>query len=117
MLIHPILHRRNESDWRRGYAYNHSTFCDLVITGLVGLRPRRDGILEVNPLFVDASDISYFVLDGLPYHGRTLTILWDGDGRRYGCGAGLQLWVDGVVVAVSPVVRKLLVYLPQLVMD
>ncbi len=26
----------------RGKDYNHSTFCDLVITGLVGLRPRAD---------------------------------------------------------------------------
>ena len=30
--------------------YNHSSFCDLVITGLVGLRPRADDLLEMNPL-------------------------------------------------------------------
>ena len=34
----------------RGKDYNHSTYCDLVITGLVGLRPRPDDTVEVNPL-------------------------------------------------------------------
>jgi hypothetical protein len=34
----------------RGRDYNHSTYCDLVITGLVGLRPREDDILEVPPV-------------------------------------------------------------------
>jgi hypothetical protein len=29
--------------------YNHSTLCDLVISGLIGLRPRADNIIEVNP--------------------------------------------------------------------
>ncbi len=35
---------------RRGDHYNHSGFADLVITGLVGLRPRPDDVVEVNPL-------------------------------------------------------------------
>ena len=34
----------------RGRFYNHSSYCDLIITGLVGLRPRADDIVEVNPL-------------------------------------------------------------------
>jgi hypothetical protein len=78
----------------RGKDYNHSTFCDLVITGLVGLRPRADDTLEVNPLLPEGV-WDYFCLDRIPYHGRMLTILWDRDGKRYGRGAGLQVLVDG----------------------
>ena len=33
----------------RGKDYNHSTFCDLVITGVVGLRPRADDIARGQP--------------------------------------------------------------------
>lgn len=72
--------------------YNHATFCDLVITGLVGLRPRSDEILELNPL-IDTS-IAYFALEGVTYHGRSLSIVWDQDGSRYGRGKGLSIWVD-----------------------
>ncbi|MDA0814745.1 MAG: hypothetical protein O3C21_20400, partial [Verrucomicrobia bacterium] len=34
----------------RGRYYNHSTYNDLIITGLIGLRPRADDVIEVNPL-------------------------------------------------------------------
>ena len=34
----------------RGKDYNHSTYCDLVINGLIGLRPHADDAIEVNPL-------------------------------------------------------------------
>jgi hypothetical protein len=82
----------------RSYYYNHSTFADLLITGLAGLRPRADDTVEVAPL-LPAGEWDWFCLDGVRYHGRELTILWDRDGRRYGRGAGLQVMVDGRVVA------------------
>ena len=34
----------------RSRDYNHSTFCDLVIRGLVGIVPRDDDTVEVDPL-------------------------------------------------------------------
>jgi hypothetical protein len=89
--------------WLKGHDprsryYNHSTFVDLLITGVVGLRPRADDVVEVSPLLPpDAWD--WFCLDGLPYHGRALTILWDRNGARYGRGAGLQVLADGKPVA------------------
>ena len=101
----------SESGRERGKDYNHSTFCDLVITGLVGLRPRRDGVLEVNPL-VPAGAWPWFCLDAVPYRGRTITILWDRDGTRYGRGAGLRLLCDGVEVARRDDLGKLEVKLP-----
>jgi predicted GH43/DUF377 family glycosyl hydrolase len=78
----------------RGRDYNHSTFNDLIITGLAGLRPRLDQWLEVNPL-VPEGGLEYFCLDGIRYHDRDVTILYDRNGTRYGKGAGLHLYVDG----------------------
>ncbi len=83
-----------KGDQERSRYYNHSTFNDLVITGLVGLRPRADDTIEVNPL-LPAGKWDWFCLDNLPYHGRNLTILWDKDGSRYHCGKGLRVFVDG----------------------
>ncbi|HVT28102.1 MAG TPA: glycosyl hydrolase family 65 protein [Lacipirellulaceae bacterium] len=82
----------------RSRDYNHSTFCDLVITGLVGIVPRPDDVVEVNPLLPpDAWE--WFCLDNVPYHGRSLTIIWDRFGERYGRGKGLAIWVNGVEIA------------------
>jgi hypothetical protein len=77
--------------------YLHSGFVDLIITGLVGLRPRADDTLEVNPLVPD--DWDYFALDDVSYHGQAVSIVWDRDGTRYAKGQGLSLLVDGAVVA------------------
>jgi hypothetical protein len=90
----------------RGMYYNHSTFCDLVITGLAGLRPRADDVMEVNPL-VPPGPWPWFCLDGVPYHGRIVTILWDEDGSRYGRGRGLSIFADGVLLAHSDRLSRL----------
>lgn len=82
----------------RGKDYNHSTYCDLVITGLVGLRPRPDNVIEVRPLIPsDAWD--WFCLDNVAYHGHVLTILWDRTGDKYGRGRGLRIFADGAEIA------------------
>jgi len=82
----------------RGKDYNHSTFCDLVITGLIGLRPRPDERVEVNPL-VPADRWNWFCLDNVLYHGRILTIVWDRTGQKYGRGPGLRLLINGKEIA------------------
>jgi len=78
----------------RSKDYNHSTYADLLITGVVGLVPQADATVQLRPL-LPQEVWDWFCLDGLPYHGRSLTILWDRDGTRYGRGAGFQVWVDG----------------------
>ena len=95
----------------RGRDYNHSTYCDLVITGLVGLRPRADDRVEVNPL-VPEGTLDYFCLENLSYHGRTLTILWDRTGGRYHKGPGLRVFADGKEVAHSETLKRLTGKLP-----
>jgi len=89
----------------RGRHYNHSTFCDLVITGLVGLRPRPDNIIEVHPLLPE-NTWELFCLDNVLYHGHILTIIWDKTGRRYGKGSGLKVLSDGKEIAGSKTLSK-----------
>jgi len=93
-------------DRERSRYYNHSTFADIVITGLVGLRPQADGSIVVNPL-VPADNWDYFCLDGIRYHGKMLTIVWDRDGQHYRQGQGLTLMIDGKAVANRKDIGKL----------
>ncbi|MEI6945932.1 glycosyl hydrolase family 65 protein [Paraflavisolibacter sp. H34] len=83
-----------KGDNPRSSYYNHSTFCDLVISDLVGLKPRPDNVLELHPL-VPEGKWDWFALDNVNYNGRTIGILWDKDGSKYGKGKGLRLYVDG----------------------
>lgn len=89
-----------KGDQERSRYYNHSTFNDLIITGLVGLRPRADDLVEVNPL-IPENQWDWFCLDNLLYHGRILTIFWDRTGEKYGRGQGLHLLIDGKKAAHS----------------
>ena len=95
-----------KGDEERSRYYNHSTFNDLVITGIAGLRPRADDIVEIDPLLPDGK-WDWFCLDNVLYHGKLITILWDRDGRKYGKGKGLSLWVNGVKKAAAPELGKL----------
>lgn len=96
---------------KRSRYYNHSTFCDLVISGLVGVLPQADDTVVVDPLLPDDT-WDWFCLDGAPYHGHSLSVVWDRDGTRYGRGAGLSVLIDGEVVANSPRLRRLSAPIP-----
>jgi hypothetical protein len=54
----------------------------------------------------------YFCLDGVPYHGRMLTVLYDKTGERYGKGSGLRILADGKGIGVSKTLGRLTVPLP-----
>lgn len=95
-----------KGDQERSRYYNHSTFNDLIITGLIGLRPRGDHIIEVNPL-IPENKWDWFCLDNVSYQGKTITIVWDKNGNKYNIGKGLSLLVDGEIVAQSETIKKL----------
>jgi hypothetical protein len=84
---------------KRSHHYFHSGFNDLVLSGLVGIRPSADDVLVVNPL-ADAS-IKYFRAERIIYHGHEIAVQWDADGSHYGT-KGLQVQVDGKLVASQP---------------
>ena len=83
-----------KGDQERARYYNHSTFNDLMITGLAGLRPRADRTLEINPLLPD-TEWDWFCLDNVRYHNHIITIIWDRHGDKYHHGKGLTVLVDG----------------------
>ena len=95
-----------KGDQERSRYYNHSTFNDLIISGLIGLRPRADWILEVNPLLPDGK-WDWFCLDNVPYHGKIITIVWDRTGEKYKRGKGFYVMVNGKVVARADNLTKL----------
>lgn len=117
--LHPDLgywNNRDQMYWRgadnknMGDDYNHSTFNDLVLSGLLGIRP-GDGAaawLVVNPL-LDPEKVKAFAVDHVLYRSRIVSVVYDSDGTRYGKGKGLQVLVDGKVVASRADLGKLVV--------
>jgi hypothetical protein len=73
--------------------YNHSSYNNLVISGLCGIRPDESDTLTLNPLIDDR--IQYFYLDDVRYHGHKLTVIYDKEGNKYRFGQGLTVLVDG----------------------
>ena len=78
----------------RGKDYNHSTFCDIIISDLIGFKPFPDGSFEIDPLITE-SEWNYFCLDKLYYRNHNLCIMYDKTGMKYNRGKGLIIWVDG----------------------
>ncbi|KAI4681278.1 uncharacterized protein J4E88_005786 [Alternaria novae-zelandiae] len=96
---------------KRSHHYFHSGFNDLVLSGLVGIRPRSDDVLEVAPL-ASAAQLTYFRAERIMYHGREIAVQWDKDGSHYGGNStGLTVEVDGEVVASSPSLSRVTVEL------
>ena len=96
-----------KGDQERSRDYNHSTFNDLLITGLVGLRPRADDKLEINPL-IPEDKWDWFCLDNVLYHGKIVTIVWDKTGEKYELGKGLSVLVDGKLAGHSEKLGKII---------
>jgi hypothetical protein len=94
-----------KGDEERSRYYNHSTFNDLLITGLVGLRPAAGDRLDVNPL-LPAGVWDWFCLDNVLYHGKIITIIWDKTGSKYKKGKGLSVWANGRKIASAPDLQR-----------
>ena len=99
----------------RSHHYSHSTYVDLVLNGLIGIRPRTDEVLEINPLVPehDQKPIRYFALEHVAYHGHDIGVIYDRDGSRYKVGSGLSVFIDGKRAAGPKPLGKLLIDLPK----
>ncbi len=93
----------------RGIYYNHSTYNDIIITGLAGLRPSMDNTLTINPLVPETWD--WFCLDDVHYKDHIITILWDKTGKKYNQGKGFRVIVDGKPAVKTRHIRKVQVNL------
>ncbi|RYD63367.1 MAG: glycogen debranching protein, partial [Sphingomonadales bacterium] len=92
----------------RSHHYFHSGYVDLILSGLVGIRPREDDVLEVNPLLPDATALGWFRVQDVPYHGHLISVTWDADGHHFGA-QGLSIEIDGKRVAHRATVGSLTV--------
>jgi len=106
-IARTMLKRKKEEYVERGKDYNHSTYVDLLISGLIGLRPRMDNIIEINPCLPE-NTWDYFCLDRIPYKGNQLTIIWDKTGNRYSFGKGLTILSNGEIIQKSENLNKIL---------
>jgi hypothetical protein len=70
----------DKGGYERGKDYNHSTFCNLVLEGLFGIRPSWNA-LRVTPLF--PVEWPYALLEDVRVQGRNLSVAYDReDGYR-----------------------------------
>jgi sucrose-6-phosphate hydrolase SacC (GH32 family) len=93
-----------------GVDYFHSSYVDLVLSGLVGIRPRANGTVVVSPLL--PATTRHFAVDHVLCHGQILSIFFDRDGSRYGRGPGLNVLANGNQVAHAPRLQPLRFHLP-----
>jgi hypothetical protein len=100
----------------RSHHYAHSTYVDIILSGLIGIRPRSDNILEVAPLLPDkptrvSPKIHFFAVQGIAYHGHDIAIIYDDSGEKYQLGKGLSIFVDGERTTLPGPVKRTLVKL------
>lgn len=92
----------------RGKDYNHSSFCNLIISGLMGIRPQENGTIVINPLVPDGY-WDYFCLDNVYYQGKTITLIYDKKGDEYGMGKGFSVYVNGTCLSHTETVQKVII--------
>jgi hypothetical protein len=102
--------RQDKGGRERGKDYNHSSFNDLIITGLIGFRPGDGETVEVHPLIPEGK-WEYFCLDRLPYRGKEITVIYDQDGQHYNHRAGLSVYINGKEAAHSEHLGRLLIHI------
>jgi len=100
-----IMYSKQATNKDMGDDYNHSVFCDLVLSGLLGIRNGRteSGIwMVINPL-LDPAFTTHFIADGIRYKGHDVTVIYNQHTR----GEKLRVLVDGVLVAYRDTLGRL----------
>ena len=100
-IARKMLLRRSDYKYvERGKDYNHSSFCDLIISGLMGVQPQLDGSIVIEPLLPEG-EWDWFSLSRLHCAGKQISLVYDRTGKHYGGEAGLTVYVDGKKAAHS----------------
>ncbi len=84
----------------RGREYNHSSFCDLVLGGLIGIVPNEDDTISIIPMINDKR-WHYFSVTQLKIKENNVDIYFDKNGDIYDKGKGLFIYSNTVLVASS----------------
>lgn len=85
--------KQNKGGYERGKDYNHSVFCDLIISGMLGICIDEAGNISANPKFpMEGPEAwEYCMLDKVPLGNSLYRIQYDKTGARYQNGQGLKI--------------------------
>ena len=89
----------------RGKDYNHSGFCDLIISDLLGLKPQIDGSIKLKTMVPESWD--WFCIDRVVSNGREIRVVWDKYGEKYKIGQGFMIFINGKLVKKSPTLKDI----------
>lgn len=92
--------------YERGKDYNHSAFCDFIISDLVGIQTSMDQDLTIDPL-VPENYWDWFCLDNVKVHNNIITVIWDKKGKKYEKGEGFMIYVNGELIHHSKTIKKI----------
>jgi hypothetical protein len=98
---------KEKGDVERGKDYNHSGFCDLVISDLLGLKPQIDGSIKIKPMVPESWD--WFCIDRVLSNGREIRVVWDKYGEKYKIGKGFMIFINDKLVKKSSNLRDFIV--------
>ena len=83
-----------KGDYYRSWIYHNilGNYNYIFIEDMAGLRPRFDGVIELDPI-----DFGYthFAVDNLRYHGRDISVFYNADGAYSDVPRGYSLYLDG----------------------
>tara|TARA_B100000963_G_scaffold361927_1_gene400941 strand:- start:56 stop:1699 length:1644 start_codon:yes stop_codon:yes gene_type:complete len=91
----------------RGKDYNHSGFCDLILSDLIGIKPNINNSLEINPLI--PIDWDWFAIENIYYQGKEIDLIWDKTGGHYNAGKGFMIFVDQDLVLQKKEIQKIFI--------
>ncbi len=95
--------------FERGKDYNHSGFCDLVLSDLLGIKPNFDNFIEINPLIPNGWE--WFAIEKIPFRDKEISIVWDKTGNYYNLGKGFMLFVNQKLVLKEDEIKKTILYI------
>lgn len=85
-ILEELGFKKEQGGYERGKDYNHSLFCDLVLSGILGIKG-VNGKLTVDPIIPE--EWAYFAVKNLNFQGSIYDIYFDKTGSVYGKGKGL----------------------------
>lgn len=91
-----------------GEDYNHSEFCDIIISDLVGIQPSMGNEIVIDPL-IPNDYWEWFCLGKVNYHNKKISVVWDKDGLKYKLMPGFSVYVNGELKHNSRYIQKVVI--------
>ena len=105
-------HHPEENCWiASAKNYNHSTFIDNVLNGLLGIRPSEESMI-INPLIPEGWE--YFCVEDVKWRGKNLSVVYDKNGEKFGCGKGLHVFINDELIAKADTLQEIVIKLDLL---